>query len=244
MSKTIGVILVLLLAAGAIAYIVSDPFRTRVDQAYENFADWTPQNIAKDPAGYLKFCEAKTRQALVDLETAGIAIEQHRSRLLSWHKEAIEKILMGEAELEALKALFKEAEAGGQWPVAYRDQTRDKDWTQRQIIAFHGQIEAQRRILQKAEEALARLGTQEKRIGLARNQAHGQITEIQANQQIVAIDKLTDEVTGRLVQMKEQVQNAVHVAERSTETISLEDLIQETEVKIDPTAFEKIMEGE
>lgn len=75
-----------------VAYFISDPFRTKADQAYKEFAEWTPENIAKDPLNYLNFCEAETTKALVDLKATEISIAQRRAKLQGMQDSAEQKI--------------------------------------------------------------------------------------------------------------------------------------------------------
>ena len=47
----VGIGLLLIVAIAAV-YLSSDVFRTKADAAYRQFAEWTPENIAKNPLGY------------------------------------------------------------------------------------------------------------------------------------------------------------------------------------------------
>ena len=114
-TKIALALLVAALLAGA--YFFSDVFSSKVDLAVKQFAEWTPENIAKDPEAYLEFCEQKTEAALEKLNAHDIAIQQSQGRIEKSRQEAQQKIDVGSTALKELKGLYLEAEDSGEWPV-------------------------------------------------------------------------------------------------------------------------------
>jgi len=57
MSLTgIIVLIIVLVAIGVgVMYFTSDVYRTKIETAANQYAHWTPENIAKDPENYLTF---------------------------------------------------------------------------------------------------------------------------------------------------------------------------------------------
>jgi hypothetical protein len=64
-----------------VMYFTSDVAKTRIDAAADQYAHWTPENIAKDPENYLRFCEAEATKVLQSLKASEIAVAQNRASL-------------------------------------------------------------------------------------------------------------------------------------------------------------------
>ncbi len=70
----------MLLVGAGIWYFVSDPFRTKVDRAWEpEDTKWTPEQIAKDPVLYLDYVEKEATECLEKLKASKIAIAQNKA---------------------------------------------------------------------------------------------------------------------------------------------------------------------
>ena len=168
-----GIILIIVAAVIVVGvlYFTSDVQRTRIDAAIDQYAHWTPENIAKDPEAYLNFCEKEADKALVSLKASEIAIAQNRGNLDSMKKESTAKVAAGEKAIAELKTLFTGAEQANTWPVAWQGQNREKDWVKRQIISLNRQIQGQKTLLTRIDEGLARLDAQMVRVQEGRTKA-------------------------------------------------------------------------
>ena len=74
----------------AVAYFTSDVFSTKVDQAAKQWAKWTPENIQKDPAGYLAFAKTQLEKANDTLEAKHIALKTKQNEYKTKHTQAKE----------------------------------------------------------------------------------------------------------------------------------------------------------
>jgi chromosome segregation ATPase len=237
------VVVVLLVVIGAVMYFTSDVFSTKVDAAVDQFAHWTPENIAKDPENYLNFCEKQANKAIEDLKASEISVAQSRAKLETMRAEAKNKVAVGEKTLAELKELYTKAEASNGWPATWQGQPREKDWVRRQIVSLHGQVTSQRALLGKVEAGLNKLDVQVGRVQDGRAKAQEQIAEIKSNREILKVQKLTDDLTSRLVSMKGVLQATVNTAAETTGVISLDQLAAETPATVDDAEFQKIMGG-
>jgi exonuclease VII large subunit len=83
-----GIIIVGVVAAiFAVAYFTSDVFSTKVDQAAKQWAKWTPENIQKDPAGYLAFAKTQLEKANDTLEARHIALKTKQNEYKTKHTQ-------------------------------------------------------------------------------------------------------------------------------------------------------------
>ncbi len=239
--KAVAVIAAIVVAAGVVLYFTSDVFSTRVDARIDQLAHWTPQNIAKDPENYLNFCEKQARRALDDLKANEISIAQSRARLEGMRKDATEKIAAGVKALDELKELYRATEAAGSWPAGWQGQPRDRDWTRRQVVSLARQIDGQKALLEKVEAGLKKLDAQVLRVQDARAKAAEQLAEIAGSREMLKVQKITDDLTARLVNMKGMLEATISTASETSGIISLDQLAAESAAVVSDEEFDKVM---
>ena len=76
MAGVVVAVIVLVLVLGGVWYFVSDPFHQRVKDTFTGQTKWTPENIKKDPAGYLSWAIDQTTATKGKLETAQLALDK------------------------------------------------------------------------------------------------------------------------------------------------------------------------
>ena len=237
-----GAVVIAAIVVGVL-YFTSDVQKTKIDAAINQYAHWTPENIAKDPLNYLNFCEQEAEKAMLNLKASEIAIAQNRGNLDGMKKTAQDKIAAGEKAVGELKTLFSQAEKDAKWPVTWQGQTRDKDWIKRQIVSLFRQVEAEKGLLVKVQDAIRRLDGQVTRVQEGRSQAQQQLAEIRTSREILKVQKITDDLTTRLVSIKEVLKVTLNTASETTGTISLEQLAAQQATTVDDAEFNKIMDN-
>jgi len=239
----IAVVAVVIIGAGA-AYMLSDVWRTKAKGAYKQFAEWTPENIAADPQGYLDFAEEKAKGALQDLKAADIRVNQQIGKLKAQKQESQGAIDAGDNALTELVGLYKAAnEVGeGAWPIEWKGEERDQKWTQRQIVRLNREVESKKKLMKHVEAGLKKLETQQIRITEHRDRANEQLEQIATNRGILEVQAISDDLKETLVDMNAMLQTTVAVAGESTsDTFSLSDLAAEAETEVTDAELEAIL---
>lgn len=90
MLRLITGLLILATLAGGVLYLQSDVFRTKAGQVYDEWTKWTPENITRDPEGYLTF--------------AGTELEKIKLRLRAHQLHLTTKLDVAGKEQQALQA--------------------------------------------------------------------------------------------------------------------------------------------
>jgi hypothetical protein len=236
-------IVVVVVIAGVAFYFGSDVFRTKVDAHINQLAHWTPENIAKDPENYLNFCEKQTNDALQALKANEVSVAQSRARLQTMKEESEKKVQVGTTALGELKELYTKAEAAKSWPASWRGDNRDKDWVRKQIVSFAKQVDSQKNLAGKVDGGLKNLDAQVSRIQDTRAKAQEQLAEIKTSREMLKVQKITDELTNRLVGMKSVLQATISGATETKGVISLDQLAAEATPTVSDAEFDKIMGG-
>jgi len=239
--KAVAVIGGIVVAAGVVLYFASDVFSTRVDAQIDQLAHWTPKNIARDPENYLNFCEKQARKAIEDLKANEIGISQSRARLEGMRKDAGLKMGAGRKALDELKELYRSTEASGGWPATWQGQPRERDWTRRQIVTLARQIDSQKALLEKVEAGMKKLDAQVLRVQDAKAKAAEQLVEIAASREMLKVQKITDELTARLVGMKGMLEATISTASETSGMITLDQLAAESTAVVSDAEFDSVM---
>lgn len=234
-------IVIAVVAIGALLYFTSDVFRTKINVAADQYAHWTPENIAKDPENYLNFCEQQANAAVLKLKASRIAIAQNHASLEATQKDATEKIALGNKALTELKAVYQEASAGNKWPATWNGAPRDEAMVKQQIVSFARQIAAQVALKAKVDAGLKQLDNQILKVQEASGQAQEQLAQIKVSRETLKVQKITDDLSKQLVNIGSTLQATIGVASESTGTITLDQLKAESATTVDESEFNKIM---
>lgn len=240
-SKTIVLVILVIIAVVGVLYFTSDVFKTKMDSAAKQYAKWTPENIAKDPENYLNYCEQQANEALMKLKASQIAIAQNRASLGAQQKDATEKIALGNKALIELKQLYKDASAANKWPVTWNGAPRDEDMVKRQVISFARQITAQESLKAKIEAGIKQLDIQNTKVIEANTQAQEQLAQIKTSRETLKVQKITDDLSKQLASIGSTLQATIGVASESTGVITLDQLKTESASTVDDSEFKKIM---
>lgn len=240
-NHMITIFLIVLVIAG-VAYAFSDVYKTKMDQTYDQLAHWTPENIAKDPEAYLVFCEKKTIEAMEGLKASEIDNAQKRSQIQQINEDAKDKITIGEKALLELKELYRSAETSKTWPLKFKNQDFNQEASKKQVISFYKEIEGQKSIAAKCETGLKKLEAHLSKIKDLNIKAQQQLMEIKTNLQLVKIEKNSQNLKDKLINMRAAMEVIAGNASGTGASLTLDDLKADADVKIDDTEFQKIME--
>ncbi len=225
-----------------VSYTFSDVYKTKIDEKIDQFAHWTPQNIAKDPESYLTFCEGKINQFLEELKASEIDVSQKYAQVRQMADTTAEKTNTGVKMLAELKEAYKSAEKANAWPMKWNGKDFSQDLAKRQIIALSKEIDNQKAMQVKCEDGIKRLDAQKLKIQDSQSKAQQQIAVIKTNKQMVKIDKISDDLANKLVDIKGAVESMVNISTKNEGIITLNELAKDQETKVDDSEFKKIME--
>lgn len=224
-----------------VLYFTSDVAKTKIDAAADQYAHWTPENIAKDPENYLRFCESEANKVLQSLKASEIAVAQNRASLEASLAESGNKIGVGEKALAELKAVYAQADSAKQWPATWQGRSLDADAAKRQIVSLHKQVEGQKGLVTKVNLGIKKLDAQVTRIQEGRDQAQGQLAEIKTGREMLKVQKLTNELTTQLSSIKGALQATINTASENSGTITLDQLAEASVGTVNDAEFNAIM---
>lgn len=228
MLKKIVPGVVALIIAGAGYYFTSDVGRARMDSAHDQYARWTPENIAKEPLLYLDFCEREAREGLEKLKANRIAVAQNLSKLTAQKSGVDSKLRVGDEALAELRGLF--AGADTKWPVTWRDHPYDEATFKKQVVQFKREGDLNRKLSAQYATALRSLEALPAKIVEASATLEGQIAEIRVQREILKIQKMSDTLAAQFAGIKTALQDTSAIIADSASPVILttEDLARQS----------------
>lgn len=234
-------LVVAVLVVGGVIYFLSAPSRQSMKDSYTQFADWTPENIAANPVGYLNFAEEQTRDAMQKLKASEISIAQKRGSLENMKADADKAITVGTQAMDELKASYKIAEAGSSFPVSFHGKTLDQASCKQQIVNLHKEVAQKQSLETKIADGMRKLDVQTIKVSEQRAACQQQLAEIATNREMLKVQEISDDLAGQLASMKGVVQSTVAVVSGESNTVSLEQLSNDAASTVSDEQFDEIM---
>lgn len=238
----VGIVAVLLIG-GVIWYFVSDPFKSKIDKAVEEATKWTPDRIAKEPEAYLDYCEQQSKAALEKLKVHRTKLALSKGDLKKTKEDADALIAAGEAGIQGLGKLYKEAESSNAFPVKFKNQNFEKEQAARAILMWKRQVDGKKKLLATVENGIAALDAQGKKIDDAQFQAEDQLVQIKTSRETLKVSKLSDSLKDQLVKMQGVLSATVAIADQPPSVPSLEQLKETTLTTVDDAELRKALDA-
>ena len=148
--KIAGIVVGVLLAVFAVAYLTSDVFSTKVNQTAEQWSKWTPENIQKDPAGYLAFAKQELEAARDKLEARQIAIKTKENTYKRKLTEATVKKTEREKLLDELHGKYSEAKNSNStaaFPLTINGRELDEKTLKKVAVKTNKELKHQKKLV-------------------------------------------------------------------------------------------------
>lgn len=228
---------------GAGAYLMSDVWSTKIDSAYSQFSEWTPENIAKDPKNYLKFCEKQAKAAQTKLKARNISIKQSKAKLAAKQEDAQKKVELGKKALTELKELRDGAESSNSWPVKFHEIELTKEALGKQAIKLRKEMDQKAKLSAVATKGLKQLALQETKVSDALQKLDEQLTEITSKREMLEIKEITEDITEDLVSMRGVLEGVVEIGDEEPGSFSLDDLADADATDVNDADIDAAFEG-
>lgn len=239
--RTVAIVLALVLVGIGIYYVMSDPFKAKVDEAISQTTEWTPENIADRPQDYIRWATTESQQVLESTKAREVAIAQLEGTWQARAEQLADASRVGQEALGELKQLYRDAEASGNWEVEWRNRTvSGENDLKRQIIALHNEIEQNEALHEQYQEGVQRLANMKEKVKDVRFKAQETIKNLQYALEEAKLEEADATFDEDLVAINSTLDV---LRSESTEigTVDLDTLVKEEEATVDEAAFAEIM---
>lgn len=186
--------------------------RNRISQAANEYGGWTEEARREDPVGFMQHAQSELRTDIEEFEMARKSLGETKLEAENDLEKFRDQEQSATALANAMRELFKAADANGEWPVTYLEQS----YTREQLI---DQVDE---LLAAKANAIARQADYQsivERVALTSDDLRDRISdsrmaldELKAKETMVKVDKLSKETDELLAQVNELVEGNTRVA--------------------------------
>lgn len=243
MGKIIAGIIVIALIIGALFYFVSDPFKTKVDTQLEQATKWTPENIHKDPSGYLSWAVSQADDTVEALSARRIGLTQQKSNTERMLQKASKDLASAKKLFDQFRDAYKEAGGANTWPKEVAGTQYQEAELKKQIISLKSKADS-------LQQQVAHLSSIQQTIRTHLDQLDQKLTDSKTTRtdlaqrlEIVKANKAIEDINS----LKSDVDGLAGVADflAQTENVpSVDQLIQEEQSTISDADFNNILNAQ
>lgn len=243
MKTLFGILLLAVIAFGG-AYLVSDPFRTKVDSIFRSATTWTDENIAKNPEGYLQWALAEFDQLEDALRGRRVGLRTQLNSLQRKQQAEADQSRTVQERLQDLKSTYRSASDTDGFPVTLNGLRADEDELRQLIIEADQRLELYARNARHYELALPRTEADLQRVESALEALRDRRGEVTRQLQQVQVDAALSNIEGIDDRINALLDSTRSIASEAEQTLRLDDVLIENPSDLDRRRFEEIMRRE
>jgi uncharacterized phage infection (PIP) family protein YhgE len=238
----IAAVIVLLLVAVGIWYFVSKPFQTHVNQAVEGATQWTPENIRKDPSGYLTWAIAEVGKTQDKLKTAQLALTTQKIEISKKLDQRSTEMAQCDTLMKELKDAYNTASAKNDWPVAVgHHKFADEGELKRKIVEASHYLENSKKLVDTYTQAKGKVGDRLDEIDGQLTKVEDLRTKLATDLETAKVQQTFEGIDGISSDFTKIVNNSEALAQTAERNTSVSDMLKPSgDARIDDE-FEKIM---
>jgi chromosome segregation ATPase len=234
-------VIFLLLIAGGIWYFVSKPFQTHVNQAITQATDWTPENIKKDPAGYLTWAIAQTDGTKQKLDAAQLALTTQRNTIANKLEKASTDKSDYERLLKEMKAAYEKADNENSWPATVRRHEFDKNELKRKIVECDHNLQKATTLAGSCSDAKSKVAARLDEINDQLSKVDTLRTDLETKLETAKVQQTFEGIDNVSTNFDQIVSTSKALSETAEKSTGVNDLIKPTGDDRDNEEFDKIM---
>ena len=163
--KTAGWVIGAVVVAAGVYYFASDPFRTKVDETVRQKTQWTPENIQKDPVGYLTWATGEMKKSEAGLEARDLELTAKSNAANRELESVTDKLNEYQALLDKLRAAYRAGTEANSWPQTVNGFALDELSLKRKVVETGKTIEQLTPYRQGLETHVSKIGKMVETIG-------------------------------------------------------------------------------
>lgn len=225
-GNTLVIVLVLLVVGAIGYYFYSDVFKTKVDETARQVREWTPENIQKDPVGYLTWARTECNKSREQLLARQLSV---KTRI----NEATRTIGGNEAEgvqydgfLVEAKDLYRSAAENNEWPVSLRGATLSEEQLKRRIVEAFQKIERDSAITVAYKGALVKYENQSAEIQVKLDELLQLKNKLTTDLELAKIKQSFDGIEGIADRLNAMMDTSNALSTDGADEPSLADLVK------------------
>jgi hypothetical protein len=238
----IATCIAIIVVIGAVAYVASDPFRSKVDRQLEQATSWTPENIQSDPEGYLFFARGEVDEAKRKLEAGLISTAQRLNRTSQLLIDRTAEADATGALLQDLRAAYLEARSSNLWPAQVRDRMFSQQDLKAKIIEADELYESADTMKSRLLAATKKIQAREKDIRRELSELASTARKLDSDFEMIKTTRVLDELAEITIDLA-AISAASTVLSAKPVDDSIAEMINEAKSSVSDDDFERILKG-
>lgn len=236
-------LVVLAVIAVAVLYFWSDPFQARVDNAARQASQWTPENIQKDPVGYLSWALKETENTGNKLSASSLGL---RTQLNQLNRE----LTANQADrenysklLDDAKALYRTSLEKNTWPADLRGSALTEEQLKAAIVEANDKVVLIDELITTYSKARSVVERKQVQLEQKSHEVTKLTNKLKTDLEVAKVNKSVEGIGAINDQVAAIMDTANALVEQQAAGVSLEDLVTPTGKQRVDAEFEKIMGG-
>ncbi|MEM9382888.1 MAG: hypothetical protein AAGB93_23255 [Planctomycetota bacterium] len=209
--KTIVIVAVVAIA-GFLAWQNFPGLRTSISKAANEYGGWTEEARRNDPVGFIQHAQKELAGDIEQFEEARASLDVNKRNA----ETQLDKFRNDEANATELankfKSLFQTAEASGTWPVDYLGESYDRQALIDQVDDLLAEKANATKLQAQYLEVITKVDLTRDALRDRISESNFKLKELEAQEAIVKVDKLTTDSEELLAQVNELVEGNTKVA--------------------------------
>jgi chromosome segregation ATPase len=236
-------VIVLVLVAGGIWYFVSDPFHQKVKDAITGQTKWTPENIKKDPAGYLSWAIDQASATKDKLGTAQLALQKQLNEINDKLEQNKTKVSQFESLLGDMMDAREKANVKNSWPVTVHGVSLE---TEQQLkdkaVDANGKLERSKTLVETYTKAQSKVQDRLNDIDGQMTKVENLKTKLETDLETAKVQQTFDGIEGDSSKFDDIVHTSDALAQTAEKNASVDDMIKPTgEARVNEE-FDKLLQ--
>lgn len=236
-------IVVVALIGGGVWYYVSKPFQTQVNQNFRQATEWTPENIKKDPVGYLTWALDEVGKTQNKLEASVLGMKTRKNaidRSLEKHQAESSQ----EAKLlDELKAAYTNASSSAStaWPVTVRSFTFDETTLKRKVVEVSDRIKNTASLVETYTKTRDVIDSKLREVDAKLAEVVKLKSRLETDLEIAKVNKSVEGIDSLGDTLNAIVDTSHALAQTAADDVSVDDMIKPSNASQIDDEFAKIM---
>lgn len=142
MGRVVVLLLILIVIAGGVFYFFHRPLSGLAGIQTKKATEWTPENISKDPLGYLASAGEQIKQAVASLNNQKNNLLEQKDNADKQIKQNAEVLNQTLVQFDVLRDAYKKAISSGSWPVDVSGKAYQESDLKAQILSLSKKIDS------------------------------------------------------------------------------------------------------
>ena len=233
-------LIILFTVAFGLFYLLSDPFKSKVDILFEKTTEWTPENINKYPVEYLSWTISEIEKGDADIAAQIFSSETRLNKINRERDVSLLKAKKYQILLDDLKSLYMQNDSLDDFIVDYNGIKLTKNELKEKIVSANSEIIFNNQKIEKNDVYIAKMTTNLTFLKNKSKEASSLKRSVLNELELAKTKKIVDDIDG-IGDRLSSIQINIDSLNSGFEKFSIDDLVDSNQSSQVDYEFSRIM---